>query len=59
MGEGDRRVGPSQAHEGQQRRSGEEFVLLLPQTRRDEAVRFAEELRQRVETDPSSTTAKA
>jgi len=31
---------------------GEEFVLLLPQTRRDEAVGFAEKLRQRVETEP-------
>jgi diguanylate cyclase (GGDEF)-like protein len=31
---------------------GEEFVLLLPQTRRNEAVGFAEKLRQRVETEP-------
>jgi diguanylate cyclase (GGDEF)-like protein len=30
---------------------GEEFVLLLPQTRRDEAVGFAEKLRQRVEAE--------
>jgi diguanylate cyclase (GGDEF)-like protein len=31
---------------------GEEFVLLLPKTRRDEAVGFAEMLRQRVEAEP-------
>ena len=31
---------------------GEEFVLLLPQTPRDEAVGFAEKLRQRVEAEP-------
>ena len=31
---------------------GEEFVLLLPQTRRNEAVGFAEKLRQRVEAEP-------
>jgi diguanylate cyclase (GGDEF)-like protein len=31
---------------------GEEFVLLLPATRRDAAVGFAEKLRQRVEAEP-------
>jgi diguanylate cyclase (GGDEF)-like protein len=31
---------------------GEEFVLLLPATRRDDAIGFAEKLRQRVEAEP-------